>query len=400
MPTYTYVAADTSGKTVKGKITASNELDLEERLSALGLEVIKHKMQKNRKGLFLSKVKERELIMFCVHMEQLNRAGVPFLDALADMRDSTDSPMFKDLMAEIYENVKGGDMLSAAMEKRSDVFNEVFIGLIKAGEETGKMTEAFGHLAEHLKWQDGLRKSIKKAMTYPIILLVIMTLVIAMMMLFVVPQLVDFLTSQGFDLPLHTRALIATSHAFVNYWYVLFGLPIIGYLLFSMLYRASEKTRYYMDVLALKMPFIGNILLKINLARFAHFFAITFNSGIGVLQCLATARNVVSNLVIKDAVYFITQNVSEGNSLTRAISATGQFPSLVVRMFKVGEDSGNMDDALKNVNFFYDREVKDSVEALIAVIQPALTVIMGLLMFWIMAAIFGPLYDSFSELNF
>jgi len=333
-------------------------------------------------------------------MEQLNKAGVPLLDALADMRDSTDSPVFKDLMAEIYESVKNGDMLSQAMEKSPDVFGEVFVGLIAAGEETGKMTESFGHLATHLKWQNDLRKSIKKAMSYPIVLLFIMTGVIAMMMLFVVPQLVDFLTSQGFDLPLHTRALIATSHAFVNYWYLIFGIPIVIFLVISALYRTSEKMRRFIDALILKLPFLGGIVLKINLARFAHFFAITFSSGIGVLQCFSTSRNVVSNLVIKDAISFISQNVSEGNSLTRAISATGQFPSLVVRMFKVGEDSGNMEDALRNINFFYEREVKDSVDALIGTIQPALTIIMGLLMFWIMAAIFGPLYDSFSKLNF
>ncbi len=399
MPTYVYLAADNAGKTVKGKLTASNELDLEERLSGLGLMAIDHKVLKSRKK-GSGKVGVKDMIMFCVHMEQLSRAGVPLLESLADMRDSADHAGFKSLMSEIYENVKNGDMLSAAMEKRPDVFGEVFIGLVSAGEETGNLTDAFTHLAYHLKWNNDLRKSIKKAMMYPVVLLFMMSGVIALMMLYVVPQLVDFLESQGFDLPFHTRALIATSKAFVDYWYIIFGAPIITVIVIITLYRSREGFRYKMDRFLLRMPVIGSIILKINLARFARFFGVTFGSGMGVLECLNVARNVVGNLVIKEAIQSIIISVSEGTSLTRAISQTGRFPNLVIRMFKVGEESGNMEEALENINFFYDREVKDGVAAMIGVIQPTLTVVMGLLLLWIMAAIFGPLYGSFSEMQF
>ena len=400
MPVYTYMATNSSGNTVKGKLTASNDLDLEERLTELGLVLIDHKALNKGKAGLISKVNTKELIVFCVHMEQLDKAGVPVLDALSDIRDSADSPAFRDVIADVYESVKGGDVLSVALKKRPDVFSNIFVGLIAAGEKTGNMAESCGQLAAHLKWNNDLRRKIKKAITYPIILIIVMSAVVALMMLFVVPQLVDFLQAQGFDLPFHTKALIWTSNMFVDYWYLIFGLPILTLIILVILYKNSESARYKIDSALLKMPFIGPVILKINLARFSHFFAITFKSGMGVLDCLGTARNVVGNAVIKEAVYFIIQNVSEGNSLTRAISATQKFPSLVVRMFKVGEDSGNMEDALHNINFFYDREVEDSVNGMIEIIQPTLTVVMGGIMFWVTAAVFGPLYESFSNLEF
>lgn len=399
MPTFQYRAINSAGQTVKGKVTAANELDLEERLGDLGLTLLDSKAQKPGMSKLIGKISIKELTMFCIHMEQLDRAGVPLLDAIADMRDSTDSPSFRDVMSDIYESVKGGEILSQALKKRKDVFDEVFVGLISAGERTGKIAESFGHLSTHLKWTNDLRRSIRKALTYPTILLVVMSGVISLMMIYVVPKLVDFLVSQGFDLPLHTRALIATSAAFVDYWYIIFGIPIIAIISIISIYKSSDTARYKIDAFLLKFPFVGQVILKINLARFSHFFGVTFSSGIGVLECLETARNVVSNRVISESITFIMQNVSEGNSLTRAISATQRFPSLVIRMFKVGEDSGNMDEALKNINFFYDREVEDSVKGMIEVIQPTLTVVLGMLMFWIIAAVFGPLYDSFGKMG-
>jgi len=401
MPTFRYAAIDErTGKRVKGKLTAANELDLEDRLGDLGLVVLNSATVKERKSRFFGKISDKELIMFCVHMEQLDKAGVPILDSLADLRDSADTPAFRDVMADIYESVKSGDMLSASLAKRSDVFDHVFVGLVLAGEQTGRLSEAFGHLAHHFKWSNDLKRSVKKATRYPVVLLVVMTGVISLMMLFVVPKLVDFLTAQGFDLPIHTRALIATSAAMADYWYLIFGIPTAILITLILLYKKTFGFRYFIDKIALKTPFIGHVILKINLSRFTHFFAVTFSSGIGALECLATARGVVSNLIIKEAVEQVITSVSEGSSLTRAISDTKKFPNLVVRMFKVGEDSGNMDESLKNVNFFFDREVEDSVNGLIGMIQPALTLVMGVLMLWVIAAVFGPLYDSFRNIDF
>lgn len=400
MPLYSYVALNQSGTTVKGKMIAINEIDLEERMRALGMDLIRFKQSKSSKGGFRGRVSVRDLIMLCVHLEQLDKAGVPLLDSLADLRDSTESVKLRDLLSDIYEQVKGGSILSEALSKYPKVFDVVFIGLIKAGEQTGKLSETFAQLGHHLKWNEALRNKVKKSVRYPIALLVMMSGVITVMMLFVVPQLSSFLISQGFELPIHTRALIATSEIFVNFWYVILGTPVLIIMLIRLGCRYSESFAYQVDRMMLKMPFIGPVILKGNLSRFVHFFTITFTSGIEVLECLNTAQNVVKNRVIRDAIKTVRQNVSDGNSITLSLTATNKFPSLVLRMFKVGEESGNMEDALNNVNYFYDREVNDSVEAIVATIQPALIIVMGLMLLWITSAVFGPLYDSFSKMDF
>lgn len=400
MPLYSYSAINEKGQTVRGKMTAVNELELEERLKGLKLDLVKSKTEKKAKASFLSSVTIKDLIIVCVHLEQLDRAGVPLLDSLSDLRDTADSPALRDLMAEIYENVKSGTMLSDAMKKHPKVFGDVFVGLIKVGEETGQLSESFKHLGEHLKWNEALRAKVKKAIKYPIFLLILLSGVIALMMTFVVPQLSEFLSSQGFDLPIHTRALIATSEAFVNYWYLILGTPVLIVTLIIVFYKTSYKFAHFVDRILLHLPFIGPVVLKSNLSRFCHFFSVTFVSGIDILDSLDTAQNVVENRIIKDAIQLVRQSVSQGNSLTVSLTNTERFPNLVLRMFKVGEDSGNMEQALHNINFFYDREVNDSVDNIVGVIQPALTIIMGLILFWITAAVFGPLYDSFSKMEF
>jgi type IV pilus assembly protein PilC len=403
MPTYSYKALNARGNTIKGNMTTANEIELEEKLRKLGLDLLRsrEKLEGSSRLNFLKRgVTMRDLILFCVHMEQLERAGVPILDAIADLRDSSESESLRELVTKIYDSVKGGKLLSETLAEHPRVFSEVFTGLIAAGERTGNMADSFMNLGNHLKWQSEIRRKIKTATRYPIILVFIMTGVISLMMLFVVPQLTDFLKNQGFELPLYSRMLIAVSEAFVNYWYVIFGLPIASFVIMITLYRTSEIAAYRIDQLVLKSPFIGEVIRKIELARFCHFFALTFQSGMDVLECMETAQNVVHNRIMKEAIGYVRQGVSEGNSITSSLQVSSQFPSLVIRMFKVGEESGKMENALKNVNFFYDREVNDSVDAMIELIQPVLTIVMGSLLFWITAAVFGPLYDSFSKMNF
>jgi type IV pilus assembly protein PilC len=400
VPTYTYKAAKKNGGVARGKLAAPNEIDLEQRLNEMSLVLLQHKAEKEKKGGLFSKIGHKDLIMFCVHLEQLERAGVPLLDSLADLKDSCENMKFRSVVTEIYEIVKGGEMLSSALMKKRDIFGDVFIGLVASGEQTGNMAQAFSALADHIKWNAEFSRKIKKAIKYPIALLVVMSIVITVMMLFVVPQLVEFMKSQGFELPIYTRALIATSALFVDAWYLILGIPVLMIIGFVMLYKRNERFQYVMDKIFLKVPAIGQVILKMNLSRFSRFFAITFSSGIGILECLETTKKVIGNLIIREAVSDIIQYVSEGTPIARSIAMTDRFPSLVTRMFKVGEESGNMESALQNINFFYDREVEDSVENLVGVIQPALVVVMGILMFWIIAAVFGPLYSSFSKIDF
>lgn len=400
MSFYKYKALTKEGKVVTGSTSASTEGELEAKLKLSNLDLVTSKVVRTS---FLTKalntVSNREIILMCIHFYQLEKAGVPLLDSIGDLRDTADNPIVKEIMMDVYDGLRGGKSLSQALAEHPKVFDEVFIGLIKAGEKTGSFVEVFGHLERHFKWIEGIRKKVKKAVSYPIFLLILMSVVIGLMMTFVIPKLSAFLLSQNIPLPLYSKALIASSDYMVNYWHLFLIIPIGIFIFFKVIRVLSRKIALGLDSIKLKMPVIGPIIKKLEISRFCHFLAITYRSGIGILECLDTAQNVVKNLVIKDAINQIRQDISEGKKITEAVVYTNQFPMLVVRMFKVGEDSGNLDQALENITGFYDEEVNTSIDNLVGVLQPALTILMGGLMFWITISVFGPIYSNFDNLG-
>jgi type IV pilus assembly protein PilC len=400
MPTYAYKAMNLKSRTIRGTMVADNEIDLETRLKEIDLEMLDTRVMRERKAGFTSRIKLKDMIILCLHLEQLTRAGVPIHEALADVRDSTESLKLRDIMTDVLEKVKSGSKLSEALATYPRVFDTVFVGLVQAGEKNGNLTESFVHMSDHMKWSNDIRRKIRKAMAYPLTLLVVMAGVVAVLMLAVVPKLLSFLLSQGFDIPLHTRALIATSHAFKNYWFLIFGIPIAAFMLMMTFYRINEPFAYRVDGLLMRLPVLGAVIRKINMARFTHFFSVMFKSGIDIPDALTASKGVVANRVIKESIDLVNRSVIEGSSLTASLRISNQFPMLVIRMFKVGEDSGNMGGALENVNFFYQREVNDSVDGLVGMVQPMLTIVMGALIFWVIAAVFGPLYQSFQNMQF
>jgi type IV pilus assembly protein PilC len=400
MPTYNYSAINEKARTIRGTMVAENDIDLETLLKEVDLTLVDFKVAKPKKAGFSSRIKLKDMIILCLHLEQLTRAGVPIHESLADVRDSTESAKLRDIMTDVLEKVKGGMKLSEAMATYPRVFNEVFVGLVQAGEKNGNLTDSFVHMSDHMKWTNDLHRKVKKAVTYPAVLLVVMSAVIAILMIYVVPKLIKFIVDQGFEIPFHTRALIATSGFFENYWLFIFVVPTMIFVFLLGLYRTSETFAYRIDSLLIRMPVLGNVIRKINLARFTHFFSVMFKSGIDIPDALLAARNVVANRVIKESIEVVNRSVVEGNNLTTSLRISNQFPTLVIRMFKVGEDSGNMSDALENINFFYNREVNDAVDGLVGMIQPMLTIVMGGLIFWVIASVFGPLYQSFQNMKF
>jgi len=400
MYTFSYVALNDKGRKMRGELMAEHELDLEMRLKDIGLDLISWREKKEKHAGLFARIKIKDMIVFCLHMEQLDRAGVPLHDALADARDATDSAKLKDILTSVSESVKTGTMLSEAMAQHPSVFNDVFVGLVAAGEKTGNLNESFHNLSNHMKWNNDLRRKVKKAVTYPIVLVVVLTAVISLMMLYVVPKMIDFILAQGFEIPWHTQLLVDFSALFSEYWYVFIITPPLLIISYLMARRTSETFAYFTDKITLRIPVIGATSRKIALARFAGFFGIMYKSGIDILDALQAGANVAGNRVIKESIEMARRSVTEGNKLTDSLRLSSQFPNLVIRMFKVGEDSGNLNEALENINFFYDREVNDAVDAVVALIQPMLMIIMGTMIFWIIAAVFGPLYDSFSKMDF
>ncbi len=386
-------------------IAAANEVDLYNQLQSSGIELIQCAKIGKKKGLgsfgiYMKRVKIRDLIQLFVHLEQMQSAGVPMLDALADIRDTTDNDALRDIMSEIYREVSEGSSLSEAMARHPKVFTNLYISLLAAGEETGDMSSAYLQLVKYLKWVDMMQSKVRKATRYPIILVVVVIATIVIMMGFVVPQIVDFIRNIDQELPWYTEWLIKTSDFFKEYWWGVLAAPVLLFALVKVLRRLSGTVAYRLDLLYLNMPVAGPLIRKISIARFAQTFAALYFSGIDVLKALKAAQATVSNLALDEALDNVHTSVQNGSPLSEAFNSSGEFPSMVVRMLRIGEESGHHSHVLEQVSEFYTADVDESVQALIALIEPSLTAFLGAMILWIAAGVFGPIYSSFENLEF
>lgn len=401
---YKYRAINNKGRPVRGVISAANEVDLYNQLQSAGLELIQCQSLTKKKGMLSDlrapKISTRDLIQLFMHMEQMQGAGVALLDALADIRDTTEHDRLRDVLSEVHRDVSDGSALSEAMGHHPKTFGSLYISLIAAGEETGDLTAAYRHLIKYLKWVDQMQAKVRKATRYPTILVVVVIATIVVMMSFVVPQIVGFIRNLDQELPIYTTALMATSDFFVKYWWGVLATPPILFVVYKALVKSSEDFAYRMDRLFLEMPVAGPLIRKINIARFAQTFGAMFASGIDVLSALRAARNTVKNLALVEALDGVEEQVAAGSPLSEAFNASGEFPSMVVRMLKVGEESGNLTVVLDQVAEFYTNDVDEAVQGLIAMIEPFLTMFLGVMIMWIAVAVFGPIYASFENIDF
>ncbi|HEY6898216.1 MAG TPA: type II secretion system F family protein [Rhodocyclaceae bacterium] len=399
MALYTYKAMNTTGRMVFGRLDAINLVDLEMRLKRMDLDFVNGSPVKQSNLIGAGAVPRRELINFCFHLEQLTRAGVPIIEGLTDLRDSLEHPRFREVIAGMIESIEGGRTLSQAMEEHRKVFDDVFTSLIRAGEDTGNLSDVLKSLNEALKWQDELAAHTKKLIMYPAFLGVVVTAVFFFMMIYLVPKMVGFIKNMGQQIPMQTKILIATSDFFVHYWYIVLLVPIIVVIGINLAIRTNPAARRQFDGFKLKIPMLGDILRKIILSRFAGVFAMMYGSGISILDSIKTTENVVGNQIIKEGLQSAGQMIADGQNVTLAFQNVGLFPPLVIRMLRVGENTGALDTALMNVSYFYNRDVKESIERVQAMIEPAMTMIVGIILGWIMLAVLGPIYDTISKLK-
>jgi type IV pilus assembly protein PilC len=400
MPTFNYKAVDQVGHPAQGQIDALNEIDLEIRLERIGLDLITFRAAKKSSSVFASKkVSLKDLMMFCFQLEQLSSAGVPLLEGLNDLRDSSANPHFQKIIGALVAEVEGGKMLSQALAEYPSVFSNVFVSLVRAGEQTGKLPEVFENLASTLKWQDELISQTKRLLAYPLFVMVVVFGAVAFLMVYLVPQMVSFLKNMGQELPLQTKILIFVSNAFVNYWWLIISVPVLIVMAVAIAIKQSPEARYRFDYAMLHLPVTGDILQKIILARFARYFALMYQTGIPILDAIKTCEAIVANQVVANALTRAHTQINAGDSMSESFKNAGLFPPLVVRMIKVGENTGALDKSLLNISYFYDRDVNESIEKMLALLEPALTVILGAILAFIMFSVLGPVYDSFSKLK-
>lgn len=399
MQEYKYKAVNNSGQRITGLTLAENELDLEGRVTRMGLTFISGSVKKRKEGGFISRSISRPMIInFTFQLEQLVAAGVTILDSLQDLQESEPNLKLKNVISDIYENVLAGSTLAEAFNKQEKVFGRVYVYMVHVGEQSGQLPQILHELAHMIRWQDELIAKAKSVTRYPIIVFVVIVLVTLLLMVQLVPQLIGFLHANNLDIPFYTRALIATSDFFVGYWYVLVLAMIAVFVGFKFMNRSSQAFKYWLDGVKLKLPIIGAISMKIKMARFAKHFGLMYASGVNVLNALDYCRPVVDNAVLDDSVSRAKKMIEEGTSIADGFTQMGVFPSLILRMLRVGEASGELDKAMQNVASFYEREVNESIRKIEPFVMPLMTLFLAAILLWVLLATLMPLYDSFKDI--
>lgn len=395
MPLYRYRAIDRGGRTAKGLLGAENAEALERDLARLGLILVRAAPQRSRdRGPLPARVARRELIQFCFQLEQLTAAGVPLVEGLQDLRDGAEQPTLRRIAAAMVESILSGRNLSQALAEHPAVFDEVFVGLVRAGEHAGKLPEVLASLGAQLRWEDEIAARTRTLLQYPLFVGGVVVALMVFLLVYLVPQLAGFIRGLGHALPLPTRALLWASEACLRYgWIVLLSAAVLSAITVT-LARRSPRLQEPFDRLKLAIPLFGPILRKLVLARFAAGFALMYGSGILVLDALRHVEGLVGNRVLQRALRAAAGQVADGQPLAAAFAQLEVFPPLVIRMLRIGEQTGALDTALRSVSEFYHREVREAVDRLQALAEPLLTVLLGALLAVVMLAVLGPVYDT------
>jgi type IV pilus assembly protein PilC len=402
MPSYEYKAIDKTGRPARGGVEAINEVDLELRLRRMGLDLITYRQVDRHAATLASggKVSRQDLINFCFDLEQMIRSGIPIIEGLRDMRDSIDNPRFRDVLTAMTEDMEGGKVLSQCMASHPEVFDNVFASLVRAGEQTGQLPEIFKNLADNLRWLDELISQTRRLLILPLLTLVVVLGVLVALLIVLVPQIAQLFKSMGLALPTQTKVLIAVSGFMTHYWYIVFGFPVVVVVALIVVVRRSPRAAYMWDYSKLRLPLVGSTLQKIILSRFANIFALMYRSGITVLDAIKSCEDVVNNRVISDSLVRAGQQIAAGESLTETFQNLGVFPPLVIRMLRVGENTGALDAALMNITYFYNRDVKESVDKAQKMLGPAMTLVLGGMLAFVVWAVLGPVYDILGKIRF
>jgi type II secretory pathway component PulF len=392
MQRYLYTARDEKGKIVKGTMIAENEIELAEKISRLGYFLTNYKAYEDTTlDKKLPKMKAKEVLSFTLQLVTLIDAGLPLLEALNSLAKEAENERVQRLIDDIRYRVEGGSSFREALSFHPSTFSNLYVSIVGAGEATGRLSQVLNDLARHLEWQQELRTKIKEASTYPIILFFVMIGVVALLTVFVIPKFEPIFEQSGAQLPLPTKIILGISHFVKSFWWViliLVGAVVLGY----RFYNSTERGRYNLDSFKLKLPIFGQLLRKIVLSRFTHTFSMCVRSGINLLAVLDIAKETVRNRRIEKAIEKIKESVKVGEKLATSLRITGEFPSIVVRMVAVGEQSGALSGTLEKVASFYDKEVASSMKRIFALLEPIMIVIMGVVVGGIALSMFMPLF--------
>jgi type IV pilus assembly protein PilC len=397
MPLFSYQASNAGGKTVSGVINATDKTTAISLMGKQGLKPLSIEIQssvkKGGKGFFKPKVKVSDLVLFTRQLSTMVSAGVPLLRSLTTMRDQVENPTLREVINDMIKDVQAGVSLGDAMAKHPDVFNDIFVNMIRAGEAAGIVDDILKRLATQVEKNASMRKKIKSASTYPVVLLVLTVGAFMGLMIFIIPRIAVILKDIGgpdAKLPLITQVMINISGFMTQYWYIMIGGTILAIFLLKR-YLKTPAGRYQFHSFVLKIPVLKNLVTKIAVARFTRTFSALIGAGVSVVEALRVTSRAVGNDVYRKAIEQAAAEVVNGKQLSQAIEGNKLFPGIVPQMLAVGEETGQTDVVLVKVADFYDEEVDAIIDGLSSILEPVMIVIMGGMVGLVAASVMGPI---------
>jgi len=394
--TYEYRVRDQGGKLVTGTLVADNEQLLLNRLREMGytpLKVSQRRAGVKREINLFKRVKVRDLAIFSRQFSTMVNSGLPILKALSILEQQSESKLLTSTISTVRIDIERGSSLSAAMGKHPKVFNNLYVAMVRSGEAAGVLEQVLDRLALNLEREVSLRHRIRSAMTYPVVVLAFVSLILAAMLLFIVPQFKAIYASLQGKLPFPTRILLKVSDLFRHdFIFVILALGVLIY--FLRRYKKTEAGREQWDRMKLKLPIFGALFQKTALARFARTLAVLSKSGVPILQSLDVVSETGNNSLMSKAVKDVQQSVKQGESLAKPLARhSSLFPPMVVQMLAVGEETGALDTMLEKVAAFYDDEVTATVDSLTSIIEPAMIFVIGGMVGMAVIALYLPMFN-------
>src|SRR5512139_1938269 len=380
---------DKNGKIVRGEMRSPGEAAVSATLRRQGVLVSKVKKRRTAGG---RSIKQKDIAIFTRQLATMMKAGVPLLQSFDIVARGSPNPKMTRLLTEIRSDVETGTSLSAAFRKHPLYFNALYCNLVEAGEAGGILEALLERLALYEEKTLAIKQKIKSALIYPVAVLVVAFVVLTIIMIFVIPAFKDVFSSFGADLPAPTLAVIAMSEFFVAYWYIIFGVLVGGSYFFLQSWRRSEKMQKFMDRLLLKIPVFGDLIYKSVIARWTRTLSTMFAAGVPLVEALDSVGGASGNAVFAEATAQIQKDVATGSALTASMQTTGVFPSMVLQMSAIGEESGSLDHMLGKAAEFYEEEVDEMVKGLSSLMEPFIIVVLGVLIGGIVISMYLPIF--------
>ena len=386
---YEWEGKDRNGRTVRGELRAIGENQV---LASLRRQGIVPRKVKKRRMSGATRIKPKDIAIFTRQLATMMKAGVPLLQSFDIVGRGNPNPAVTKLLNDIRTDVETGTSLSAAFRKHPNHFNALYCNLVEAGESAGILEDLLDRLATYLEKTEGIKRKVKSALMYPTAVIVVAIVVVALIMLFVIPAFKEVFSSFGADLPAPTLAVIAISEFFVAYWWLIFVSVGAGIYFFLQAWRRNPQLQRFMDRLMLRIPIFGPLVEKSVVARWTRTLSTMFAAGVPLVEALDSVGGASGNWLYADATQQIQQEVSTGTSLTMAMSNTSIFPSMVVQMCAIGEESGSIDHMLGKAADFYEQEVDDMVAGLSSLMEPIIIVVLGTIIGGIVVSMYLPIF--------